>query len=372
MSILQRDDLRLLLEERLSQFVGSAPPGSRAREYGLRVTSGTTGSGPFVLVVRHQDIFKKRYGTYKRVLVCFGPLNIRLANALFAYNAEPDVQTRICNVDVTDLTPSILPVLGQLRPEHICGFPSFIARTRDYMDAETAAAVTSIDCIGERLTDELRMFYKDAFPNAALLQTFVISEVGQISSPACGHLPLNCYHPLQDVLVEINEPDEGGVGALMVTLNDPNTKIERYVTGDIARFRDERCVCGAEVTFELLGRSGFDYIKLNGAILRREEFDRVLGTHASSVKDYQADALTVYENKVLMGKVRLRILPQEGQQDEALAGILERAVPAELFVTPTRTYADLVEQKIFLPLEIEIVHEPFPAGHKSIKLRHIG
>jgi phenylacetate-coenzyme A ligase PaaK-like adenylate-forming protein len=372
MSMLQRDDLRLLLEERLSEFVGSPPPASHAKEYGLRVTSGTTGGGPFVLVSRHQDIFKKRYSTYKSVLGCFGPLNIRLANALFANNAGADARTRICIIDINDLTALILPVLGQLRPDHICGFPSFIARTREYMDTETAAAVTSIDCIGERLTGAVRMFFKDAFPNAALLQTFVISEVGQISSPACGHLPLNCYHPPQDVLVEINEPDETGAGALMVSLTDANTKIERYVTGDVARFHDQRCACGAQATFELLGRAGFDYIKLNGAILRREEFDRVLGAYTESVKDYQAEASTVYENKVLMGKVRLRILPQEEQQYEALADTLQRAIPSELFVTPTRTYADLVQQKVFLPLEVEIVQEPFPAGHKSVKLRHIG
>ena len=369
--MLDREGLQRIHQRRLADFVASPPRAQDARYYALRSTSGTTGSGPMVFMSRFSPLVFRRYKESKRVLLCFGSMNGRLSNSLFARNDPREDDPRTLALDMRDLGPQLPVLLAQFAPDNMTGFVSFVAKVSEFMDEPTRGGVLELNLQGEKLTQVMEHYITERFPNAKLVQGLTISEVGVISGPSCGYLPFNRYHPALFAKVELINIDEEGVGELLVGWRGPDGfAIEQYQTGDVARFIEGSCPCGATITFEMHGRTGLDYIELSGATLRREEFDRALAKYAWGVADYRADASMERRGEHLKGKIELRIYPTAQQDKDTLRMMLEKSLPQEIFVTPTKKIVDLVQSGLFVPMRVEIVNEPFPYTHKSIKLRY--
>jgi phenylacetate-CoA ligase len=236
------------------------------------------------------------------------------------------------------------------------------------MDSNTRLKVRSINVFGEFLTDTTISMLSEFFPNGTVRSLFAVSEIGAVSTVSCDHQPLNFYHPRPGIEVAVYEPDEVGVGELLVsTLLNQTIPIERYKTGDSVRIHTGECQCGQTTTFEVLGRRGYDYLKIAGVTLRQEETERV--AHAlHAFDDYRVEASSVREGEHMKGKIVLHVFRKDGVSSEELAREIGTKFARELRLTPTRTLADLVEQKIFVPIEVVFKDMPFPDANKNIKL----
>ena len=127
------------------------------------------------------------------------------------------------------------------------------------------------------------------------------------------------------------------------------------------------CACGAAVTLEHLGRTGYDFVKVAGATLVREEFDRV-ALKLRAFDDYRAQISTELQGQSIAGKIVLRIYRSDGAGTEKLAQEIGELFSKELFVTQSQSLQDIVSKKLFLPLSVKWGQEPFPLKNKEIKL----
>jgi phenylacetate-coenzyme A ligase PaaK-like adenylate-forming protein len=371
-NILERKDFGPIAAATLRDVIGSPPAPEEAMNYAVRLSSGTTGGS--LLVGMHRTsaltyrvpLTKRWYAESDRTLYCFGPVSLRLFSILDAQKFGKDAL--YLPIDVADLTEGITPLLADFAPDKILGIPSYVIHAAPYMDTKTRSNVRAINVYGELLTKTLQDMIANFFPNAKMRSLYAISEVGAISTVSCDYQEPNRYHPRPGVTVEIHDPDTEGVGDLLVSMRlNQIIPVQRYRTGDMAKMHEAPCPCGEKNTFEILGRRGYDYIKLVGVTLRQEECERVAKLlHAFD--DYRLEASNVAEGPRLKGKIILRIFRKDGVGTKDLAHEIGERFSRELYLTPTRTLADLVAEGICAPLSVEFVEEPFPQKHKDIKL----
>jgi phenylacetate-coenzyme A ligase PaaK-like adenylate-forming protein len=364
--MLNRKDIAKIGEQLLEELIVNSP--REPWRYGVRVSSGTTGK-PLISVMEYGEAQYSKYDGSSAVMVCFGPLNIRLAHALHVAKSTSAEPQRIMFVDGDDLSTELAHCIADFTPDTIAGFPVFVARVAEYFDSKSASGVKELKFAGERVTPALAELFARQFPNARIQVNYIANEIGSIATSGCPHLSLNQYHPNRGVTVEILNADETGEGDIVVSKQlNSKTRVEKYALGDTGRFIPGPCACGAEVTFEHLGRKGYDYIKLVGATIRREEFDRVAALLVNYVDDYRAEVGEKLVGGKLKGDIVLRIFSRKGPGTPALAEEIALEFSRAVFLTPTQTLADLVAKGLFLPLVVEFSPVPFPQKNKEIKL----
>ncbi|MBI5457474.1 hypothetical protein HY971_01990 [Candidatus Kaiserbacteria bacterium] len=362
MNILERKDIVEIWKGIVAGFI--AKPPLHPEEYEIRLTSGTSGNEPILIVRRHEPL---HWNALRRVQ-CSGSMGVRLQHLLNALVDEPDVPTRIWALDGSDIQEEMGPLMEDYAPDGIRGSCSMILRAAGHIPAKTRAAVSSAVFGGEQVTPALRQAAERAFPNAKLQTVYRAIEVGSISEEPCGHLPFGHNHPAAGFGMNVHDPDKQGVGDILVSVAlSETTFIENYRTGDLGRAVTGPCVCGKEEVFEIVGRRGQDYVKLSGATLRREEWDRVADA-LRLYNDYRVEASKVVLNGKVQGKVLLRIFRRDGAGTEALAQEIADKVAKTAFVTPTRTYSELVATGLLAPLKVEFSTTPFLRGKKEVKI----
>ncbi len=361
---MERSEFAEIAQRNMGDFFAS-PPTHNFFEWAIRVTSGTTQTVPLVFVSHFEPPAFSRYASVNSPVVCFGSMCSRLTNALFAVHAQGTGISHALFLDNKDIGLGLRDIFAEQKPDSFFGFTSFVARAAEWIDAHLAVQVKFLFLAGERLTPELEVFFKEKFPNAAISMTYIANELGQITKPICAHQPRNHYHPAEGVVIEIDTPDHTGAGDIMVTKKIyRGMQVTRYKTGDIGRIREEACACGASQTLEVVGRRGNDYIKLAGALLFREEFDRV-AKNLSLFDDYRVDART----DEMRGSLRMKVYRKDGVGTLALAQEIADRFSREVYLTPTQTLSELVEKDLFLPLSLEFVERPFPIQNKEVKIR---
>lgn len=365
--MLERRDFYDIAASALDACIRETP--QPVERYGIRVTSGTTGREPLVFASQYEEFAYERYASVSAPIICYGSMCSRLTNATFFRFAKTGEDARVLVLDNVDITQELSTLLAEFKPDSLFGFVSFVARVAEHIGEKTAAEVKLLRLGGEQLTAGLEMFFKNKFPNARITMAFVVKELGQITTDQCAYMQRNFYHPAPDVRIDIREPDASGAGDILVSKEIyPGVHIEQYRTGDIGRLSQEPCPCGASQKLEILGRSGFDYVKLVGAMLRRDEFDRVSGVLAT-FDDYRAEASSVVEDGTLKGRILLRIYSAKGPGTEALAKEIANNFSRAVYLTPTQTLYELVQKGLFLPLEVRFERVPFPLETKEIKIR---
>lgn len=369
---LERKDFTQILGNTLRDFFDNPPMPEEVMNYGVRLSSGSTGGGILVGIhktsahIYRSAITKQWYDGGDRVLLCFGPVTMRVFTVLDGQRFTED--TLYLSLDVRDLVPGVEHVLAGFSPQKVLGIPSYIAHIAPHMDSNTRLKVRSINVFGEFLTDTTIAMLSEFFPNGKVRSLFAVSEIGAVSTVSCDHQPLNFYHPRPGIEVAVYEPDGEGVGELLVsTLLNQTIPVERYKTGDSVRMHSGECECGQTTTFEVLGRRGYDYLKVAGVTLRQEECERV-ARMLGAFDDYRVEASSVREGEHMKGKIVLHVFRKDGVGTEALAREIGMKFERALRMTPTRTLAELVEQSVFVPISVVFKDKPFPDANKNIKL----
>ena len=354
------------------QLLSDIPEDKDAKLYGIRMTSGTTGGSPLMMLAHYPKGAFYRFSTLQRPIICSGSLSARLANALFFSHKSGVQDDTALLLEAKDLTPGLEKVLVDFKPDSFLGFPSVIAKVLHYIkDKKTLENIVGMRLSGEFLTTDVEKLFRESMPNAEIRMLYSSTETGAIASQSCEHLPINFYHPMDGVEIEIIDQDDQGVGEVVISRQlSPSVKLDRFIVGDMGRFHiDKVCPCGNPVTLEVLGRKGYDYIKLAGAILRQEEFARVMSELHRYVSDYRIVASSVVSDGLLRGCIEITIFPtEELQKMKEKAKFIQKAISTRLFLTASHTLDDLVVENHFLPLQIVFTSEAFQNGHKEIKL----
>ncbi len=161
------------------------------------------------------------------------------------------------------------------------------------------------------------------------------------------------------------------MGDLLVSFRpSERVKVRRYRVGDIARRANTSCPCGDPVTFEILGRKGRDYVKLAGALLRREEFDRVASMRPDLFDDYRAEVTKMPARDKVTGTITLRVFRRDGKWSESIRKEITELFTKHLFVTMHQTLGELIGGGALRALVVEPAG-PFPEKYKDIKLSDI-
>lgn len=370
---MERSDFARIAEQTLESHINNPPRDGRTRL--VRMTSGTTGNLPMVFVREQPEDPPGWYIEASKAMLCGGSVPWRLGWVLMFRDEKIPRPAQILTIDAADLSHDVSHLIADFRPDMFAGFPSIIARVSEQISAAIGRAVRSIVMTGESLRAEVRHAFATRFPHAILRMQYMIQEIGYVSSPRyCPHLPLHTYHPARGVnavQLDVNDPDETGAGELLVSARiNRSIDITQYRYGDLARISHAPCACGENESFEIIGRKGHDFIRLMGATLRREEFDRAAKEYADLFDDYRVEARAVDDAGSLKGKVVLKV---HGARDASSAGLqsIARRFSETVFLTPTRTLAQLAASGEFLPLEVIASEEPFAQKHKDVKLREL-
>lgn len=364
--MLDRNDFAEIADRTLEYFFRSPPEDSE--RYGIGVTSGTSRNKVLVAIREYRKDDPYFASGPRRMLSCRGSLGTALSNAVFTRFRSRHFRARILILDRTDFRSDIKQLLSDFAPDGMSGFPHIIDSLAQCMNSETRSGITSLEYVGEGLGSIERQRLRKAFPKAKTHMTYTASEVGGIGR-SCKHLPENFYHPLTGVVVEVENANESGEGELLISTTLAfGIPVRQYRISDIGTIRAGACACGAPLTFEILGRAGRDYVKLAGAVLRRELFDTIAASSTDLFDDYRAEAYTEEHQGVMRGKIVLRVHRASGGiSPKAIADISAR-FSRDLFVTPTQTLSDVIQKGLFTPLEVVVVDSPFPEEEKEAKI----
>lgn len=225
-----------------------------------------------------------------------------------------------------------------------------------------------IEMAGEACTRKLFEYLRETFPNAVILPFYGSSEVedspiGMPCRPITGEEPLSLYHGKESHYLEIVDPDtgkvlepqEGAEGELVITAypGEPCAfPLLRFRTGDMVRVISEKCPAHGSWSFTVLGRSGLDFIKVPGGVVRSDEIERVLRLFGDEVTDVYS--LSVEERQTAQGPrlaLRLLVEPKRPVRLEKFA----EAVSREMRVSPHLTWAKGVEEGRFDPLVVGVL-----------------
>lgn len=365
--MLTRDDIARINDAELARFVENPPENPHL--FSVRVTSGTTGNAPIVALADHSvslATFAPMFWEKARVLVCVGTRGLRFFYTALA-SGRPE-GSQVLTLDREDLTDGLASLVGDFTPEKIIGFPTFIVEAGARMRQEDASRIIAVACVGERITPEYESRLKELFPNARLSWFYGVIEMRNLSKESCVFLRPNHFHPNTGVTIRVTNENADGFGDVLVSTTIGETVVEDYAIGDIARFLPSPCPCGEEITIELATRRGFDYLKLGGALLVQDEFDRVLCQYAHAIHDYRVEGSMVPHGAAFIGKLRIIAFAPRNPTSDLQQSLIE-GVSSQLFLTADRTLSDLVKDGKMLPLSLEWTQTPFPDAYKAARMR---
>lgn len=371
--MMERVDVGALGAQCLADLI--ALPPDQARSCILRITSGTSGGGPILAATQYDAQAPHRLSgdeQVERMLVCIGSLSARLANVLIA-RSGPDTQIlQVLPLDSQDLEPGLQTLLEDYRPQGMHGFCSFVLHATLFLGAPAASHVVVVKLTGELLSQKREELLRERLPNARQTEIYIAAEVGGSIANRCAYLPRNHFHPMAGVMIELENLDQDGFGDLVISKKLFRARsVSRYRIGDVGRIIQKVCLCGETETLELQGRRGADYIKVAGALLRHEEFDRVVHLFSSYMNDYRVEVGEIVESEILKGRILVRLYWRGHTVTAGLCEEIATNISKTLFMTPTQTYADLVAQGLFVPLTVVYTPVPFAQGYKDNKFSFI-
>ncbi|HUY62472.1 MAG TPA: AMP-binding protein [Candidatus Paceibacterota bacterium] len=262
---------------------------------------------------------------------------------------------RIIVLDKRDLIPKNLSrIMNDYEPVVVNGVPSQVLAwaqaVRDFGGETLCQRIRSVHLSGEQLVASHQKLMRALLPNATLRNYYSLSE-SAFPTANCPATDENRYHVFKDspTTLSIADPDENGIGEIIVTTHE----FENYRTGDLGKLDVVPCPCGEHPTLVLYGRKNFDIFKVLGALFIKSEIERALEPFADRLADYQLRVGEAERGEKLVGTATLDFVPKDG------ATVLETELAAHLartlFVTKTRTLAQVIEAGIFEPMRAQRV-----------------
>lgn len=375
----KEDFLRIGLSARMADAKINA--GANLYNFILRMTSGTSGLTEPIAVLRpiNGRVFPKGE---ERTVWTHDAYVIGLLGTLLHIDANRLANTnryQMLLLNPFRVGASAAATMNDFKADSVSAFPAVLARLASLMLENKIPAPASIKKVilsGDFLHNSQRALIEQIFRNPKIELGYGLGEFGKIGNPCIFLAPkygLNAFHPIQyKRLIELADIDENGYGEIIATsLGDPAICLIRYRTGDMARALQEKCECGANFTLILAGRKNFDYIKCAGAMLVRQELERVLKTLTEYIEEWRAEAREALNNTRIVGELTLKIKPTS--QYDSLTNpeeFIRSKIEKTLFLTPTHTLANLISSGAFSSLKIERV-ENFPQTKKPLLLRRV-
>lgn len=345
----------------------------------LKSTSGTTNATKPILLlnkaqVPSKNIYERRATNTVWLQASFSTaLEGVILNILDKMNSKKNFKLLIIFPQILDKSVSSLESFSQITiftTPHI--FTFFIEQFKKIN------SLRKISLFGDFLTDAELHLLKLFFPKCGIKITYGLEEFGEAVAHDCSFLRrkygINSYHPYTKrsyQLIEIADMNEVGVGEIILTRLKPKSMaLIRYRTGDMGRAIEEKCECGADFTLILEGRKDYDFIKLAGALLTRAELERVIGKFANEIKDWRAEiGEKLMPENTLINELKIKIKPnlQAKILPPKNLSSISSYISDNLFMTPSKTFSDLVREGRFLPLKIEAV-DNFPLTAKILKI----
>ena len=144
--------------------------------------------------------------------------------------------------------------------------------------------ITSILAYGEPLS-KIRLKTLQSTYSLAEIQThYACSEVGPIGNSCQSNNDYSTFHEDKNFFYEIIDPETSRIlpkdteGELVITtLTKVPTPMIRYRTGDIGIIMKKKCLCEKpQEVFRIVGRVGFDVVKVGGFEFKASSFERGL------------------------------------------------------------------------------------------------
>lgn len=233
--------------------------------------------------------------------------------------------------------------------------------------------ITKLVLGAELLSPPAEKELKRRFPSARIIRGYGMAEFGTVGYQCKEIFGENKFHTFPEYFVyEAVNPDTGepfDEGELVMTnlWVGSASPLIRYRTGDLVRLLKNNCPCGAEgPMISVLGRVGFDRVRVSGITLHRENFERALSFVEEHVKDYQIHICEEEVRGRVMPYIAIDVVPRKGSQvaDEKIADVIME----NFELAKNYSYKKAVEKRIFLPMEVGFVDEIDKKGFKKLEV----
>lgn len=331
----------------------------------IHVSSGTTKS-PLVLNLRN-----KLWKAYAHKEYADRMLFFRGGGFLFdVYKAE-----NIASIvgDMKDHAATAR-LAARFKVQAIMTTAAHLCALTPYLEKEmTLSDITLFVSSGDRFSHAAYEFIREHYPRAIIRNTYGTAETGGLHWQSCAEIEAtgkNLVHYAEnDVYPELIDA-EGRVvdeeGELVVTLlwEHNMLPIIRFRTGDIARRVPSVCSCGRE-TYEILGRAGYDFMRIPGGLLKAEHVESAVERASSDIDDDYELRISDPEIGSLKVRAELWLRPKPGRSInyEDIARFVAAALP----IGPERFFADGVADGMYEPLVCkELPPRPAPPKYRRI------
>lgn len=346
----------------------------------IAASSGTTTGLPTLLVVKNNEYDEYQYGLRiggikQDIRVSANTMfNLRrVAEAL--YCGEPN-RIMCLDRDLDVASSHLSKIIEEFGPTELDGVPSFAVQVIENVIAEDGHAnvftnIRTFFTVGEALTPTKIAYLTKLMPKITFQGEYGCAEGGSYIAFSCPtRFPEENepYHVVQNIgiRVEIEDPDEDGFGEIVVS----TPAITRYRTGDAGKIVPGICECGAQDTLVVRGRIDFDIVHCRGATFLISEIDRVFGNLRPYVADYLVEVDEHAGGGTLIGTVSITIVPTEKLREHPTASrFICDTFSERLYVTKTRTLAQLVEDGLFKEPEVHFREKIVTGTKKKIRLR---
>lgn len=373
------------MQQRVYGIEQYVPGDESARGLEIMTSGGTTNGVPVMLV----DTFAASPGAHGAMYGREGKKGaiIKLSRAhpnlshirSLMYDTEyPNAAERVICLSHADITkPDFSACIRSYAPTDIYGSVSFtmffINQLIQAGAPDILREIKSVTTVGELLDTDKRKKIAQVAPDAEIRALYAVGEIGGgvclYTCPETRYEDTATYHLFEasHVTVDIIEPDENGVGEIVI-----GGQFGNFCTGDIGSIDPTRCSCGASEKVSILGRKDYDIVSALGAVFYVSEVKRVFAELSPQyVSDYLVEVSEKEGSRDTHGQVRLTVVPTD--ELRALAtphAYITSFFDESLFVTKTRTLAQLIAEGIFLQTEVQFA-DHIDQGRKEVHLKKV-
>jgi len=239
---------------------------------------------------------------------------------------------------------------------------SFIPFLKRYYDTENIKFIM----LGGQITTAQHSMINKEFPKAVIARLYGLAETGSIGLQ-CDLLIANngisTYHISDNVFIEIIPVESGGMGEIVVThLYLAPSLLVRYQTGDLGEILENKCACGLKSSLlRLGGRKNWDKITVGGFEINKENFLEIIKDFSAYVEeDFEAHFYQhTQRDGGIINEIRIKVISKlsknSGITGDALQRLLEDALNDGLHISNRFPFRELIQQRIFLPIRVELV-----------------
>lgn len=341
---------------------------------GYSVTSGTAKEKKLLVVPFshvsesfHKEVLKdkriKKFGLSK-IIFLTSPLHGMVRHLI--YSPKAPLPFTLGKIDDFNLC---VQIIKDAEINGVISTPTILDQFIPALKRERLAKKIRWVCLaGEHCSKQRLEILKKELPEAIFDVIYGSTEAG-VMGIRCDHKKKrdpNIYHPVKELFFEIldekgNPQKEGLPGEIVVTtLRKTAFPLIRYKIGDMGILKKTNCKCGNKYELEVLGRSQFDSIKVQGTIIHAKSLENAL-THVSDLV-YPDFHLTVSEKKQkgkVMPSLNLKLIPRDRIifDIDKLNNKLAEKISENFWLSSKSTLKDLIEKGVYLPIDIKLVSE---------------